>query len=110
MPASAALRQLCATINHGSCLAAASLSRQQAESQWLCSRTVPSPSGRPACETILLHREDFKIPENMARFAVKHGMAGFVKKMGAGVPGFVAARRQRVDMVGAPCQIGCWSR
>lgn len=65
----------------------------------VCSRTIPSPSGRPACETVLLHREDFKIPENLARFAVKHGMAGFVKKMGNGVSVFVAQRRQHADMV-----------
>ena len=50
---------------------------------------------------MLLHREDFKIPEKMARFAVRHGMAGFVKKMGAGVHPFVEARRARVAKV-------CW--
>ena len=48
---------------------------------------------------MLLHREDFKIPEKMARFAVRHGMAGFVKKMGAGVHPFVEARRARVAKV-----------
>lgn len=39
------------------------------------SRSVECPwgSGRPACETLLLHHEQFKIPENLARFAVKHG-------------------------------------
>ena len=68
---------------------------------WGCSRTIPSPKGgsKPACETVLLHREDFKIPEKMARFAVRHGMAGFVKKMGAGVQPFVEARRARVEKV-----------
>ena len=63
------------------------------------SRTVPCPSGDPgappACETLLLHREDFKIPENLARFAVKAGMAGFVKKMAPAVRAFVAERRAR---------------
>lgn len=61
------------------------------------SRSIPDPKGgsEPACETVLLHREDFKIPENMARFAVKHGMAGFVKKLGPEVQNFVAERRQR---------------
>jgi hypothetical protein len=61
------------------------------------SRTIPDPKGgsEPACETVLLHREDFKIPENMARFAVKHGMSGFVKKLGPEVKAFVAERRQR---------------
>lgn len=60
------------------------------------SRTVPCPkgSGKPACETVLLHFEDFGIPENLARFAVKHGMVGFVKKMGGGVKRFVEDRRE----------------
>eukprot|EP00891_Asterochloris_glomerata_P006672 jgi/Astpho2/6672/Aster-05029 len=69
-----------------------------AYSMWR-SRTIPDPKqpGRPACETVLLHYENFKIPENLARFAVKHGMSGFVKKMSAAVPEFVANRRLRVD-------------
>lgn len=68
---------------------------------------MPCPKGtdRPACETVLLHREDFKIPEKMARFAVRHGMAGFVKKMSHGVHPFVEARRARVNRVSnALCQ------
>eukprot|EP00879_Flechtneria_rotunda_P005797 GHRR01006100.1.p1 GENE.GHRR01006100.1~~GHRR01006100.1.p1 ORF type:complete len:274 (+),score=93.46 GHRR01006100.1:1014-1835(+) len=62
------------------------------------SRTVPDPWGAdvPACETILLHHEQFKIPENLARFAVKHGMWGFVKKLASTVPQYVEARRKRV--------------
>ena len=74
-----------------------------------CSRTIPCPKGtdRPACETVLLHREDFKIPEKMARFAVRHGMAGFVKKMSHGVHPFVEARRLRVDRVGAQPRLKC---
>ena len=48
---------------------------------------------------MLLHHEQFKIPENLARFAVKAGMGGFVKKMGPAVVNFVANRRQRVDPV-----------
>jgi hypothetical protein len=65
------------------------------------SRTIPCPhgSGRPACETVLLHHEQFKIPENLARFAVRHGMTGFVKKMGPAVQEFVAARRARISPV-----------
>lgn len=65
------------------------------------SRTIPDPTdpSRPACETVLLHHEQFKIPENLARFAVRHGMAGFVKKMAPAVKAFVAARRERVDAV-----------
>lgn len=65
-------------------------------SMW-CSRTVPCPKGtaRPACETTLLHFEDFGIPENLARFAVRHGMAGFVGKMVPHVEPFVTQRRTR---------------
>jgi hypothetical protein len=61
------------------------------------SRTVADPWGAdtPACETILLHDEQFKIPENLARFAVKHGMWGFVKKLASTVPVYVEARRKR---------------
>jgi hypothetical protein len=62
------------------------------------SRTVPDPWGNdtPACETVLLHCEDFKIPERLARFAVRHGMWGFVRKLASTVPQYVAARRKRV--------------
>lgn len=62
------------------------------------SRTVADPWGgpAPACETVLLHHEQFKIPENLARFAVKHGMWGFVKKLASTVPVYVEARRKRV--------------
>lgn len=62
------------------------------------SRTVPCPrgSGAPACETTLLHREDFKIPERLARVAVRAGMAGFVRGMVPAVRSFVDARRRRV--------------
>jgi hypothetical protein len=61
------------------------------------SRTVPCPQGseRPAVETTLLHFEDFRINERLARFAVRHGMAGFVKGMIPAVQAFVAERRQR---------------
>eukprot|EP00882_Tetradesmus_deserticola_P000445 GHRQ01000489.1.p1 GENE.GHRQ01000489.1~~GHRQ01000489.1.p1 ORF type:complete len:484 (+),score=163.37 GHRQ01000489.1:1183-2634(+) len=63
------------------------------------SRTVADPWGSdsPACETILLHHEQFKIGEGLARFAVKHGMWGFVKKLASTVPLYVEARRKRVD-------------
>ena len=62
------------------------------------SRTVPCPQGsdKPIVETVLLHFEDFGIPENLARFAVRHGMAGFVSKMVPFVKEFVAERRTRV--------------
>eukprot|EP00884_Botryococcus_braunii_P016853 jgi/Botrbrau1/3851/Bobra.0183s0076.1 len=63
-------------------------------------RTIPCPegSGRPACETILLHREDFKISESLARFAVRHGMGGFVKSLTNGARKFIDERRTRADM------------
>ena len=69
------------------------------------SRTIPCPhgSGRPACETVLLHHEQFKIPENLARFAVRAGMTGFVKKLGPAVKLFVDERRQRVSPVRLLC-------
>lgn len=37
-------------------------------SMWRC-RTIPCPygSGRPACETVLLHHEDMKVPERLAK-------------------------------------------
>lgn len=37
-------------------------------SMWRC-RTIPCPHGsdRPACETVLLHHEDMKIPERLAK-------------------------------------------
>ena len=54
---------------------------------------------------VLLHHEQFKIPENLARFAVKAGMGGFVKKMGPAVVNFVANRRQRVDPVRSACYV-----
>lgn len=66
-------------------------------SMWRC-RAVACPFGTdaPACETLLLHHEDFQIPENLARFAVRAGMGGFIKKMVPAVRPFVNARRQRV--------------
>jgi hypothetical protein len=62
------------------------------------SRTVADPWGgeAPACETTLLHMEAFKIPERLARFAVRHGMWGFLRKLASTVPQYVAARRKRV--------------
>jgi hypothetical protein len=63
------------------------------------SRAVECPwgSGRPATETVLLHHEQFKIPERLARFAVTHGMWGFVKKLSSTLPQYVEARRRRCD-------------
>lgn len=61
------------------------------------SRTVSCPhgSGNPACETTLLHYEDFGIPENLARFAVRHGMGSFVSNMIPHMHDFIQARRTR---------------
>jgi len=39
--------------------------------------------------------EDFKIPENLSRFAVKAGMWGFIKKMSPYMQLFIADRRMR---------------
>ena len=74
------------------------------------SRTIPCPhgSGRPACETVLLHHEQFKIPENLARFAVRTGMTGFVKKLGPAIKLFVDERRQRVSPVRLRCCLHAW--
>lgn len=67
-------------------------------SMWSC-RPVPSPAGldRPATETTLLHLEDFRIPERLARFAVGQGMWGFIRKMAPHFRMFVERRRARVD-------------
>ena len=37
--------------------------------------------------------EDFQIPENLSRFAVRHGMWGFVQKMVPACNAFIAERR-----------------
>jgi len=65
------------------------------------SRTIPSPrgNGELACETVLLHCENMKVPERLARFAVRHGMWGFVKKMGPSTRQFLNERRSRADPV-----------
>jgi len=70
------------------------------------SRTIADPWGsdKPACETVLLHYEDFKIPERLARFAVRHGMWGFIRKLASTVPQYVAARRKRVPSYAADPQ------
>lgn len=52
-------------------------------------------AGRPATETTLLHMEDFQIPENLSRFAVKAGMWGFIKKMSPYMQSFIDDRRVR---------------
>ena len=44
----------------------------------------------------LLHHEDMKVPEALARFAVKQGMWGFVKNIAPAFRVFAAERRTRV--------------
>ena len=68
---------------------------------------VPTVTLASVAAQVLLHHEQFKIPENLARFAVKAGMGGFVKKMGPAVVNFVANRRQRVDPVRLLCRLLC---
>ncbi|KAG2500075.1 hypothetical protein HYH03_002352 [Edaphochlamys debaryana] len=62
------------------------------------SRTVADPWGsdKPATETLLFHHEQLKIMENLSRFAVRHGMWGFVKTLSECTPDFIGARRARV--------------
>lgn len=45
--------------------------------------TIPSPftPGGTACQTTLLHHEDFRINERLARFAVSAGMGNFVRSL-----------------------------
>lgn len=64
-------------------------------------RAVPSPrgNGELACETVLLHYENMKVAERLARFAVRHGMWGFIKKMGPCSRQFITERRKRVGKV-----------
>lgn len=63
-------------------------------SMWSC-RDIPCPWGsdQTACEVVLLHHEQFKIPEKLARFAAARGMWGFVKSMGPAMVSFVAEQR-----------------
>lgn len=62
-------------------------------------RTIPCPwnSGKMASEVILLHHEQFKIPESLARFAVKQMMWTVVKKMLPSLRKFQEKRRLRCD-------------
>lgn len=64
-------------------------------SMWSC-RDIACPWGtdKPACEVILLHHEQFKIPEKLARFAACKGMWGFIKSMGPAVVTFIQAQRE----------------
>jgi hypothetical protein len=50
---------------------------------------------KPATKTVLMHMEDFKINENLSRFAVKCGMWGYIKQMSPHLTQFIADRRAR---------------
>lgn len=67
-------------------------------SMWSC-RTIKCPWGTddPACEIVLYHHEQFKIPERLARFAACKGMWGFVKGMVPYIKQFVQERRAICD-------------
>eukprot|EP00775_Hariotina_reticulata_P006116 gene6116-6355_t len=56
-------------------------------SAWRC-RTIPSPwpaygdsPSPPACELVLFHHDELKVPEYLARMAIKVGMWRFVRSM-----------------------------
>ncbi|KAF6265941.1 hypothetical protein COO60DRAFT_1697600 [Scenedesmus sp. NREL 46B-D3] len=89
-------------------------------SAWRC-RTIPSPwetchnssdglvpgsngggggplgGGQPACELVLLHHDELKVPESLARMAIKLGMWKFVQGMVDAAGGWLEERRSRVD-------------
>eukprot|EP00879_Flechtneria_rotunda_P003929 GHRR01004169.1.p1 GENE.GHRR01004169.1~~GHRR01004169.1.p1 ORF type:complete len:613 (+),score=212.40 GHRR01004169.1:1245-3083(+) len=80
-------------------------------SAWRC-RTVASPwakpndvaasnssglSGTPACELILLHHDELKVPEYLSRMAIKLGMWKFVQGMVDSAGSWLEERRTRVD-------------
>lgn len=64
-------------------------------SMWSC-KDIPCPWGtdKPACEVVLLHHEQFKIPEKLARFAACKGMWGFIKSMAPAVVAFIQTQRE----------------
>ncbi|GLC60074.1 hypothetical protein PLESTB_001570400 [Pleodorina starrii] len=61
-------------------------------------RSVACPWGgeRPAVELMLLHCEDMKVPERLARMSVGLGMRKYVHIQVGHLPGFVTERRSRV--------------
>ncbi|GBF97838.1 hypothetical protein Rsub_11188 [Raphidocelis subcapitata] len=74
-------------------------------SMWRC-RTVPSPwpappgaagPAPPACETVLLHHDNMKVPESLARVAIRTGMWKFLRSMVAATKPWAAARRARAS-------------
>ncbi|KAF8071088.1 tagC [Scenedesmus sp. PABB004] len=70
-------------------------------SAWRC-RTVTSPWGGgaapgalPACELVLLHHDELRIKESLARLAIRMGMWRFVQGMVEATGPWLAARRER---------------
>ncbi|KAI8475452.1 MAG: hypothetical protein J3K34DRAFT_483100 [Monoraphidium minutum] len=70
-------------------------------SMWAC-HTVPSPwpaadggAPEPACLTLLLHHDNMRVPESLARVAIRTGMWKFLRAMVAAMRPWVAARRAR---------------
>ena len=110
MKLSLSLSSIMQSIDHPRAPAARGIVRMDVFWSMWRSRTIPCPhgSGRPACETVLLHHEQFKIPENLACFAVRAGMTGFVKKLGPAIKLFVDERRQRVSPVRLLCYLHAW--
>ncbi|KAL6774049.1 CGL111 [Auxenochlorella protothecoides x Auxenochlorella symbiontica] len=72
---------------------------EDCHSMWR-SRSVewPGEPGRRAAETVLLHFEDLGIPEHVARFAIRHGMVGFLKRMLPEARAFLARRAEKLDV------------
>ncbi|KAI3504197.1 hypothetical protein L1887_32742 [Cichorium endivia] len=65
-------------------------------SSWVI-RPVQSRKGDgllSACEVILLHCEDMRIPRDVAKLGVRHGMWGTVKKLHGGFRAYQTARKQ----------------
>ncbi|CAD7704805.1 unnamed protein product [Ostreobium quekettii] len=59
--------------------------------------TCPWGTDRKACEVVLLHHEQFGVPERLSRFVACKGMWGFIKNMEPTIRQFTAERRARCD-------------
>jgi len=87
------------SVNHPRCPETPGIVRCETFYSMWRARTIPCPWGspQPACEVLLLHHEDFKIMERLAKFAVKTGMWGFIGGMHRHFGPWVARRRQRCE-------------
>lgn len=65
-------------------------------SMWL-TRNICNPKdpSKKACEIVLLHHEQFGIPERLARFVAPRGMNAFCRKMAPFIKEFKIERRKR---------------